>query len=83
MYIQTHTCAFTYMHCIIVYISTAILRENRTCRRLRVLSSSLKLFYSRVFFETGDYVFLFKRVSLVITFWRFQHFRQINLASFQ
>ena len=25
---------------IIVYVSTAILRENRTCRRLRVLSSS-------------------------------------------
>ena len=26
--------------CIIVCISTAILRENRTCRRLRVLPSS-------------------------------------------
>ena len=33
--------AYTRVHmCIIVYISTTILRENRTCRRLRVLSSS-------------------------------------------
>ena len=49
---HTHIHAYAYMcgytvyayapvHiCIIVYISTAIIRENRTCRRLRVLSSS-------------------------------------------
>ena len=33
--------AYARVHiCIIVYISTAVIRENRTCRRLKVLSSS-------------------------------------------
>ena len=46
MHASAYICVFTvyaYAHVhiyIIVYISTAILRENRTCRRLRVLSSS-------------------------------------------
>lgn len=44
--IHMHTCvyivyAYARVHIqIIIYISTAILRENKTCRRLRVLSSS-------------------------------------------
>ena len=83
-YIYAYTLTHARVHiCIIVYISTAILRENSAFRRLRVLSSSPELFYSRLFFETVDYIFLFKRASLIITFWRFQRFRQIDLASFQ
>ena len=46
MHVYVHICVYTVyasvrVHInIIIHISTAILRENRTCRRLRVLSSS-------------------------------------------
>ena len=45
MYIYTHYVCKVYAYAsvhiyIIIYISTAILGENRTCRRLRFLSSS-------------------------------------------
>ena len=35
--VYAYACVHTY---IIIYIYTAVLRENRTCKRLRALSSS-------------------------------------------